>query len=61
MVSHYDIYINTIIYNNFLGFSCGQCLHPVDRVVLSPFRTETSFLSSFLRVAHLEPKCALPY
>ena len=55
------IYINTIIYNNFLGFSCGQRLHLVDRVVLFPFRTGTSFLSSFLRVAPLEPKCALPY
>ena len=66
-MSHHDIYIyiyiyiyiNTIIYNNFLGFSHGQRLRPVDRVMLFPFRIETPFSSPFLRVAPLEPKGTL--
>ena len=50
--------------NNFLDFSRGQHLHPIYRVVLSLFFwwwDWNSFSSPFLRVAHLEPKGALPY
>ena len=52
--------------NNFLGFSRGQLLRPVNRVVLPLLLlfggTRTPFSSPFLRVvAHLEPKSALPY
>ena len=63
IVSNHNIYIYIYQYhhiNKFLGFSRGQHLCPINRVVLSPFRTRTSFSSIFLRMAPLEPKGALP-
>ena len=47
--------------NNLLGFSRGRHLRPIDKVVLSLFRTGTPFSSTFLRVILLEPKGTLPF
>ena len=46
--------------NQFLDFSRGQRLCPIDSVVLTIFRIGTPFSSIFLRVTPLEPKGALP-
>ena len=59
-MSHHNIYQYHHI-NNFLSFSHGQRLRPVDRVVMSPFRIRMSFSSIFLRMTPLEPKGALSY